>query len=201
MAHPVAKFDDPRRQIEDEARFLKSWIERPLLTGAVSPSGKHLARAMANAVDPARPGPVIELGPGTGPVTEALIRRGIDESRLVLLEYNLDFCRLLHARFPKATVVHGDAYRLKDTLKDHLREPPAAIVSGLPLFTKPERMRLTLLDEAFELAQPGAPFVQFTYAVVSPVPLKAGGFEARATNRIWRNLPPARVWIYRRPGA
>jgi phosphatidylethanolamine/phosphatidyl-N-methylethanolamine N-methyltransferase len=134
-------------------------------------------------------------------VTEALIRRGIDESRLVLLEYNLDFCRLLHARFPKATIVHGDAYRLKETLAGHLPGPPAAIVSGLPLFTKPEWMRRGLLDEALDLAQPGAPFVQFTYAVVSPVPLKAGGFEAKAGNRIWRNLPPARVWIYRRPVA
>ena len=61
----------PRRDpLEDEARFLRSWFERPLVTGAVTPSGKMLARTMASYVDPRLEGPVVELGPGTGPVTE-----------------------------------------------------------------------------------------------------------------------------------
>ncbi|RZK93002.1 MAG: phospholipid methyltransferase, partial [Methylobacterium sp.] len=107
----------PRRDpLEDEARFLRSWFERPLVTGSVTPSGKMLARTMASYVDPRMAGPVIELGPGTGPVTEALIRRGIDQERLILVEYNPDFCRLLRTRFPRANVVQGDAYDIAATL-------------------------------------------------------------------------------------
>lgn len=183
--------------LEDEARFLKSWVERPLVTGAVSPSGRLLARTMASYVDPAFDGPVIELGPGTGPVTDALIRRGVAPERLVLVEFNPDFCKLLRRRFPAATIVEGDAYRLADTLGDIASQPAAAVVSSLPLFTKPLHVRVALLNDAFSLMHPSAPFVQFTYAVVPPIPKDATHYTATASNRVWWNLPPARVWVYR----
>ena len=182
--------------LKDEARFLKSWFDRPLMTGSVYPSGKALARAMARFVDPEVSGPVIELGPGTGPVTQALITRGIAEERLVLVEYSKDFCHLLRRRFPKARVVEGDAYNLKATLGE-LGEPAAAVVSSLPLMTRPEKERLNLLRTSFAMMEEGCPFVQFTYATVSPMPLKERNFSVESTARIWLNLPPARVWAYR----
>ncbi|CAH1661715.1 MAG: phospholipid methyltransferase [Chelatococcus sp.] len=185
-------------RIEDEARFLKSWVENPLRTGAVSPSGRHLARTMASYVDCDVPGPVIELGPGTGPVTEAILKHGLPEERLVLVEFNPDFCKLLRLRFPKATVVQGDAYNLGQTLQSVASEPAAAVVSGLPLFTKPLSMRRALLDQTFALMHRGAPFIQFTYATVPPIPRRGAGYSARGSARIWWNLPPARVWVYRR---
>ena len=79
-----------------------------------------------------------------------------------------------------------------------LGEPAAAVVSGLPLVTKPLRTRLRLISDAFALMRPNAPFVQFTYAVVSPIPRAHVGVSAQASERIWMNLPPARVWVYRR---
>jgi phosphatidylethanolamine/phosphatidyl-N-methylethanolamine N-methyltransferase len=185
-------------RIDDEVQFIRSWIEKPLSTGAVMPSGKLLARAMARLVDPAVPGPIIELGAGTGPVTEALVAHGVDPARLVLVEFNPVFCRMLRSRYPGATVVQGDAYRLKHLLGSLLREPAAAVVSGLPLFTKPLRTRLRLVSEAFALLLPNAPFVQFTYAVVSPIPRSLPGVRAKSTERIWLNLPPAQVWVYRK---
>jgi phosphatidylethanolamine/phosphatidyl-N-methylethanolamine N-methyltransferase len=188
-------------QIGDEARFIRSWFDNPLMTGAVSPSGRALARQMALYVDPAIPGPVLEIGPGTGPVTEALIQRGVAEDRLVLLEFNPEFCRLLRSRFPKARVIEGDAYDLGQTLAGVFEEPLAAIISSLPLFTRPEEQRLALLETAFRLMHPGMPFIQFTYATVSPMPIKSGGFEAKVSPRIWLNLPPACVWVYRKTAA
>lgn len=185
-------------KLEDGVRFLKSWIDKPLVTGAVSPSGRALAAMMAHYVDPAIAGPVIEIGPGTGPVTEALVRRGVAEERLILIEFNGDFCRLLRQRFPRARVIEGDAYAVRSTI-GQLDEPAAAFVSSLPLFTKPEEQRLGLLHAAFEMMRPGSPFIQFTYATVSPMPLKAGGFEGAVSPRVWLNLPPARVWVYRKP--
>src|SRR3954464_5277568 len=185
-------------RLDDEVRFIRTWIEKPLSLGAVTPSGRALARTMAAYIDPSRPGPIVELGPGTGPVTEALVARGIDPARLVLVEFDPTFCRLLRKRYPQATVVQGDAYRLRTLLTSVLRHPAAAVVSGLPLFTKPLKMRLRLLRDAFALMRPDAPFVQFTYAVVPPIPKEAVSVRAEASERIWMNLPPARVWVYRK---
>src|SRR6478736_3442992 len=157
-------------RLDDEVRFLRSWIEKPLAMGAVMPSGKPLARTMAQYVDPHGDGPVIELGPGTGPITNALVERGVDPRRLVLLEYSPNFCALLRDRFPQATVVQGDAYALRNALVDVLRQPAAAVISGLPLVTKPMRTRVRLLREAFNALAPRAPFIQFTYSVAPPIP-------------------------------
>src|ERR1043165_8184984 len=99
-------------RLDDEVRFIGSWIKKPLAVGAVTPSSKPLARTMAQYVDPNASGPVIELGPGTGPITEALVEQGVDPARLVLVEFNPAFCELLRRRFPEATVVQADPYRL-----------------------------------------------------------------------------------------
>lgn len=186
-------------RIDDEVRFIRSWIEKPLEMGAVTPSGKVLARKMASYVDANSTGPIIELGPGTGAVTEALVAHGVDPARLVLVEFNPTFCRLLRSRYPAATVVQGDAYRLKHLLETLMREPADAVVSGLPLVTKPLRTRLRLIADAFALASPGAPFIQFTYAVMPPIPRSLPGVESKPSELIWMNFPPARVWVYRKP--
>jgi phosphatidylethanolamine/phosphatidyl-N-methylethanolamine N-methyltransferase len=186
-------------RLDDEVRFLRSWIEKPLHMGAVMPSGRLLARTMAQYVDTRSEGPVVELGPGTGAITSALIERGVDQSRLVLVEYNPGFCALLRDRYPHAKVVQGDAYALRDSLRKVLTAPASAVVSGLPLVTKPMLTRLKLIRDAFSALAPGAPFVQFTYSVAPPIPKSLPGVSTEASERIWMNLPPARVWVYRKP--
>lgn len=195
--HSVARVEKKSLRLDDEMQFIRSWIEKPLSTGAVMPSSRVLARAMARYVDPRSQGPVIELGPGTGPVTEALVRRGVNPGRLILVEFNPDFCRLLRTRYPAATVVQGDAYRLRRLLENYVDEPAAAVVSGLPLVTKPLRTRVRLISDAMTLLSTGAPFVQFTYAMLPPIPKELSGVRAESSELIWMNLPPARVWVYR----
>jgi phosphatidylethanolamine/phosphatidyl-N-methylethanolamine N-methyltransferase len=196
-SHSFARVEKKSLRLDDEVKFIRSWIEKPLSTGAVMPSSRVLARAMARYVDPQSNGPVIELGPGTGPVTQALVRQGVDPARLILVEFNPDFCRLLRTRYPAATVVQGDAYRLRRVLESYVEEPAAAVVSGLPLVTKPLRTRLRLISDAMALLATGAPFVQFTYAMLPPIPKELSGVRAEASELIWMNLPPARVWVYR----
>ena len=196
-SHSVARVQKKSLRLDDEMQFIRSWIEKPLSTGAVMPSSRVLSRAMARYVDPQSNGPVIELGPGTGPVTEALVRRGVDPARLILVEFNPDFCRLLRSRYPAATVMQGDAYRLRRLLGNYIEQPAAAVVSGLPLVTKPLRTRLRLISEAMTLLAQGAPFVQFTYAMLPPIPKELSGVRAESSELIWMNLPPARVWVYR----
>ena len=185
-------------RLDDEVRFLRTWIEKPLHVGAVMPSGRLLARTMAQYVDADSSGPVVELGPGTGVITSALIERGVEQKRLVLVEYNPGFCALLRDRYPHARVVQGDAYTLRDSLRNVLAAPACAVVSGLPLVTKPMQIRLKLIRDAFQALAPGAPFVQFTYSVAPPIPKSLPGVSTEASERIWMNLPPARVWVYRK---
>jgi phosphatidylethanolamine/phosphatidyl-N-methylethanolamine N-methyltransferase len=185
-------------RLDDEVRFLRSWIEKPLHMGAVMPSGRVLARTMAQYVNINSTAPIVELGPGTGAITNALIERGVDQKRLVLVEYNPGFCALLRDRYPHAKVVQGDAYKLRDSLWNVLSAPASAVVSGLPLVTKPMLTRLKLIRDAFGALAPGAPFVQFTYSVAPPIPKSLPGVSTEASERIWMNLPPARVWVYRK---
>jgi phosphatidylethanolamine/phosphatidyl-N-methylethanolamine N-methyltransferase len=196
--HQSLERKSPGFSLKHEARFLRSWFDRPLITGAVTPSGRALARAMAAPIDPHATGPVIELGPGTGPMTEAMLERGIAAERLILIEYSHEFADMLRQRFPGVTVVRGDAYDVAGLLRERLAEPASAIVSSLPLLTKPAERRTRLLNECFDLAVPDAPFIQFTYGVVPPAPAKGNGIRADGGQRVWWNLPPARVWVYRR---
>lgn len=191
-----------RRQIselKEDLRFSVEWAARPRAMGAIAPSGRPLARAMAGEVDPLIPGPVVELGAGTGVITRALIERGVAEERLILVEAHRRFAALLKQRFPRATVIADDAFALNRVVRHVTGEPVAAIVSGLPLFNQPMFRRLRLLGQALSLVDRRGCFVQFSYHVMPPVPGRSGAaFTVRGSPRVWRNLLPARVWVYQR---
>lgn len=194
-----------KSSLADSARFIRQWVENPRLIGAVSPSGPALAKAMASYVDLKKAGPIIELGPGTGPVTQALLARGIAPERLVLVEYEQGFCNLLAERYPGVQIVQGDAYSLKNTLQNKLSAQPTTVVSSLPLLVRPERDRVELLHQAFELMGAEGLFIQFTYGLTkSPMPMHAhsinGAYVGKGSAPILLNIPPARVWRYRKAG-
>lgn len=183
--------------ILDQWRFLRGLIERPKNVGAIAPSSPGLARAIAAQIDPKVEGPVLELGPGTGVVTEALIARGIAPERITAIEYDPDFVAMVRQRFPRVNTIEGDAFDLAHTLgHDHVT-PFAAIVSGLPLLNFPPHKRSALIEGALSRLQPGAPFVQFSYGLTAPA-VAPKDFTVTRAALIWMNLPPARVWVYRR---
>jgi phosphatidylethanolamine/phosphatidyl-N-methylethanolamine N-methyltransferase len=188
-----------RRGIADSARFLKTLVAAPRLTGAVAPSGRALARAMATAIGSPSHGLIVELGPGTGPVTQSLIETGVAAERLVLVEYDAGFCRLLRRRFAPAAIVESDAYDLPRALAPFAGQPIAAVVSSLPLLNQPPPRREKLIGDAFALMGPTGVFVQFTYGLLSPIPREfcANRYSAVRSRPILRNLPPAFVWTYR----
>lgn len=181
----------------DNLRFLRALIARPKNIGAVAPSSRALARAIARVIDPERPGPVLELGPGTGVVTQALLERGIAPARLTVIEYDPGFARGIAGRFPGVTVIQGDAFDLAHTLGDRHDGPFAGIVSGLPLLNFPMHSRHALVEGALARLAPGAPLVQFSYGMHAPVVPPPGHTVTRAAF-VLANLPPARVWVYRK---
>jgi phosphatidylethanolamine/phosphatidyl-N-methylethanolamine N-methyltransferase len=161
--------------------------------------GIALARAMAAAIDPSRPGPVVQLGPGRGAVTAALVERGVHPSRLVLIEADPTFCALLRGRWPWSRVLQTDPCAAPILMRS-LEAPAAAIVAGLPLLLRPPAQRLRLLLGCLRCAAPGAPFVQVTWFPCSPIPLPRPGLVAAGSPIIWRHLWPTRVWTYRIAG-
>jgi phosphatidylethanolamine/phosphatidyl-N-methylethanolamine N-methyltransferase len=185
--------------MNDQIRFLKSLAARPRMTGAVAPSGPALAKKMASHVDPAGTLPVIELGPGTGVVTRALIERGVAPSRIVAIEYSPEFCAMIRERFPGVTVIEGDAYDLDRTLGGRAPEI-ANVVSSLPLVARPLEDRIRLVEAGLARTVGGAPFIQFSYIRKGPIFPVPSTFTAEASGWIWMNAPPARVWLYRKPG-
>ena len=194
------------------ALFLKRWLRRPFAMGAVVPSGPLLARAMAEttlACLEGRMGHIIELGAGTGEVTKALLAAGIPPQRLALIERDPELASFLRRNFansqiPGPQIIEGDAALLPDLLVANGVERVAAVVSSLPLLSLPAEVVNHIVSGVFEALPTGAAMVQFTYGPKAPVPyaqrdrLRLRGVRGR---RIWRNVPPAVVWTFRKPAA
>ena len=182
--------------LADNLRFLRALIARPKDIGAIFPSSPALAEAIARQIDPDA-GPVLEIGPGTGVVTEAILARGVAPERLTLVEYDEDMAQHLAARFPRVHVIHGDAFDLDRTLGPRYSAPFAAIVSGVPLLNHSMARRQVFLEGLAKRLMPGAPMVQFSYGTNAPV-VPPPGFAVVRTAMILANIPPARVWVYRK---
>jgi phosphatidylethanolamine/phosphatidyl-N-methylethanolamine N-methyltransferase len=186
--------------LEDNFKFLRGVISRPKTVGAIIPSSPALARAIAAQVELDENSKVIELGPGTGVVTEALIERGLPQEKLTMVEYDLEFAQHMAARYPRSRVINGDAFHLRRTLgaADGSQDGTfTAIVSGLPLLNFPPDMRAALIDDVLTLLKPGAPFIQFSYGLHSPA-VPPRNFTVTRAGIVWMNIPPARIWVYRR---
>ncbi|MGE0715848.1 MAG: class I SAM-dependent methyltransferase [Alphaproteobacteria bacterium] len=176
-------------------------MQAPTRIGSIWPSGPALGRAMADQVDLSVPGTVVELGAGTGPVTAALLQAGVPPQRLVSVERDPALARVLRERFPGIRVVEGDAGDLVRLLAREGVDQAAAIVSSLPLVSLPKALVTSVVEGSFALLHPKGSYIQFTYGLVSPIPLRRFHLDGRKVTRAWRNLPPAVVWRYRRqPG-
>ncbi|MFB9947272.1 class I SAM-dependent methyltransferase [Rhizobium puerariae] len=179
----------------DFLHFFRSWISNPMRVAAVAPSGDSLARLMTREIGPVD-GPIIELGPGTGVFTRALLARNVAEADLTLIEYGPEFVPGLQRRFPQARVLQMDAAKLAHAnLFDG--EVVGAVVSGLPLLSMSPRKITAILAGTFTYIRPGGAFYQFTYGPRCPVPrpiLDRLGLKATRVGSTVRNLPPASVY-------
>ncbi len=179
----------------DALLFFRAWLSAPLQVASVTPSGRALASLMTSEIS-ADSGTVIELGPGTGVFTEALLNRGVCQSDLILVEYGVDFARELTMRFPAATTLRMDAAQLRK-FELQTSAPIGAVVSGLPLLSMPVRKVIAILEGAFSHLRHDGAFYQFTYGPRCPIPrplLDRLGLKATFIGGTLANVPPAAVY-------
>jgi phosphatidylethanolamine/phosphatidyl-N-methylethanolamine N-methyltransferase len=186
--------------LSDTTLFLQEWLGNPRKTGSVVPSSRHLAAAMARWLPASRESYVLELGPGTGMVTQALLHRGLREEKLVAIEHNPKMARLLRERFPRAHIITGDAFKLDELLSRQLEpiESVGAVISSLPLLNFSEAQAGGLADKIRAVLEPQGNWVQYSYGIHRLRPRGAASFRLRHSKIVWFNLPPARVSVFRK---
>lgn len=187
-----------QRATDDFGKFFRSWIQNPLAIGAVAPSGRLLSKLMATSL--AAGARVIELGGGTGTVTQAILDTGVRPEDLVVVEQNTQFVQLLKRRFPESSIIEADA----TAVTEHVGQARGSfdfVISGLPLLLFSTAQKTKLLSEAFELLAPSGVLHQFTYAGRCPIgrDLRARlGLQTSLIGIAPFNLPPAFVYRFAR---
>jgi phosphatidylethanolamine/phosphatidyl-N-methylethanolamine N-methyltransferase len=186
-------------KFDDELRFFKGWIDKPKAVGSIVPTSSVTARRMASVIDPNSGLPVLEVGPGTGVITRAILARGIKPESLYAVEYSEDFVRHLRRHYPRVNVIRGDAFDLDKTLGENRNLVFDSVISGVPLLNFPVAQRISYLNSLLDRIPAGRPVVQLTYGPLSPIPAGRGDYTVRHFDFVIRNIPPTQLWIYRRP--
>lgn len=189
----------------ERALFLREFVRSPLRTASVVPSSPSLAEQMITAVsaDPV----VVELGPGTGTFTEAVQRRLAGRGRHIAIELNERMVAHVSRRCPGVELVTGAAADLPDILAARGITGADHVVSGLPWSAFAGPVGYALIDTIASALTPAGVYTQFTYAWTRWAPparrqltqLRSAFDEVVITRTIWRNVPPAFVYVSRRP--
>ena len=186
--------------LSDSTIFLRAWLVNPQRTGSVTPSSPQLGAAMARWLPRDPESFVLELGPGTGAVTDALLKYGLREDRLIAIEHNPALAKLLQKKFPRANIITGDAWEL-DTLLAKLPEPVnavGAVISSLPLLNFPKAQADALAQKIRAILEPRGRLVQYSYHLIKDRSRGTDDFRLLASKIIWWNLPPARVHVFQK---
>ncbi len=180
--------------------FLREWLANPQGTGSVAPSSPQLGAAMARWLPRNPESYVLELGPGTGAVTDALLKRGLREDRLVAIEFNPSLARLLRKRFPLATIITGDAWQMDELLRENVPaiESVGAVISSLPLLNFPKEQADALAHKIRGVLEPRGRWVQYSYHLMQRRCRGGEDFRLLASKIVWLNFPPARVHVFQK---
>jgi phosphatidylethanolamine/phosphatidyl-N-methylethanolamine N-methyltransferase len=186
-------------RFDEELRFFKGWVDKPKAVGSIFPTSSVTAQRMASIVDPNSGLPVLELGPGTGVITKAILKRGVRPQHLYSIEYSEDFVRHLVRDYPGVNFIHGDAFALDATLGEHRGLVFDSVISGVPLLNFPVAQRVRYICDLLDRLPEGRPIVQLTYGPRSPVPPGLGDYKVTRFDFVIRNIPPTTLWLYTRP--
>jgi phosphatidylethanolamine/phosphatidyl-N-methylethanolamine N-methyltransferase len=186
--------------INDSTVFLREWIANPQRTGSVAPSSRQLGAAMARWLPRNRESFVLELGPGTGAVTDALLKYGLREDRLVAIERNPKMAKRLREKYPLARIITGDAWQLDELLLkcDEPISSVGAVISSLPLLNFPPEQAEQLAHKIRAVLTPRGHWVQYSYHLGKKTPRGSHHFQLHNSKIVWLNFPPARVSVFQK---
>jgi phosphatidylethanolamine/phosphatidyl-N-methylethanolamine N-methyltransferase len=183
---------------DEKILFFKRLLKNPVSMGAVVPSSLALANFICRHVKWAPGEFVVELGAGTGRFTQALINHGLPEAQLIAVELDPELAQYLRQKFPKLTVIEGDATQVENLLPDHIRGKVRTVLSGIPMVNMPKEVLSAIVQSSFAALIEQGVFLQFTYGPMSPLPARSLGLEKKRLGHILFNFPPATVWSYKR---
>ncbi|MBN9981357.1 methyltransferase domain-containing protein [Rhizobium laguerreae] len=186
------------KRFDDEIRFFRGMMQGPKTVGSIVPTSSITAKRMASVVDIHSGLPVLELGPGTGAITKAILGRGVRAENLVAIEYSTDFHKHLQRTYPGAHFINGDAFDLQTTLGSFSGLTFDSVVSGIPLLNFPMAKRISLLESLLDRLPAGRPMVQISYGAISPIAANPDRYHIQHFDFVMRNIPPAQLWIYKR---
>ncbi|NVP54714.1 phospholipid N-methyltransferase PmtA [Mycoplana rhizolycopersici] len=186
------------KKFDEEIRFFKGWISNTRAVGSIIPTSSITARRMAGVINPHSGLPVLELGPGTGAITKAILERGVAPDKIVSIEYSTDFYNHLVERFDGVHFINGDAFDLDRTLGVFKDQQFDSVISAVPLLNFPMHRRVSLIEDLLRRIPAGRPVVQISYGPVSPVTAMPDRYQISHLDFVVRNIPPAQLWTYRK---
>jgi phosphatidylethanolamine/phosphatidyl-N-methylethanolamine N-methyltransferase len=186
------------KKFDEEIRFFKGMMRGPRTVGSIVPTSSVTARKMASVINIQSGLPVLELGPGTGAITKAILARGVTPENLVAIEYSTDFFQHLVRLYPGVNFINGDAFDIDKTLGVLRGQTFDSVISGIPMLNFPMQARIALLESLLDRLPPGRPVVQISYGAMSPIIARPERYHIRHFDFVVRNIPPAQLWIYRR---
>lgn len=203
---PGAPAEETDSSAEQHGRFLREFIRKPASTGAIVPSSAELARLMAEEAALDGASLIVEFGPGTGPITRALIEGKPANAKLIAIERNEEFVAMLRERHPGLDVVHDCVQELHNILAARGETAADRIVSGLPWGAFDEAMQRDIMKAAHESLADDGVFVTFAYLQGFALPpawrfrklLREMFADVRQSDVVWRNVPPAFVYTCRK---
>lgn len=186
------------KKFDEEIRFFKGWKSNMKAVGSIVPTSGITARRMASVVNPHSGLPVLELGPGTGVITKAILQKGVQPENLVSVEFSTDFYQHLVKTYPGVDFINGDAFDLDKTLGLRRDQKFDSVVSAVPLLNFPMHMRVSLIDDLLSRIPVGRPVIQISYGPLSPVVAMPDRYQISHYDFVVRNIPPAQLWVYRK---
>lgn len=178
--------------------FIQEMVSSPRQVGAIAPSSRKLAAVMAESLPRDYQEYVLELGPGSGVVTQALLDRGLPPNRLIAIEKSPRLAEHLRHKFPSAHILEGDALEMQALIKNLAPHalPFTFIFSGLPLLNFEPSTALRLADILRKSLKPEGRLIQFSYSLRPKRSRSFFNFNYLDSTLVWQNLPPARVSVY-----
>ncbi|WP_112834652.1 MULTISPECIES: phospholipid N-methyltransferase PmtA [unclassified Rhizobium] len=186
------------KKFDEEIRFFKGWRSNMKAVGSIVPTSGITARRMASVVNPHSGLPVLELGPGTGVITKAILQKGVQPENLVSIEFSTDFYQHLVKTYPDVDFINGDAFDLDKTLGPRRDQQFDSVISAVPLLNFPMHMRVSLIDDLLSRIPVGRPVIQISYGPLSPVVAMPDRYQISHYDFVVRNIPPAQLWVYRK---